>query len=355
MSKIYRRLFGGWEEIYMKEKFNISLLGKYLSGNVTEEERLSVQAWINNSPENQAVFEEYQKVWMLSGMDDTQLTVDVDAGWNELEKRIRAVEIWQADVKEERKHKTRHLAYVMMRVAAVFILVFGFFFLFNHLNKQKNTPSIVYTASGVSEQPFVLADGSEVYLNENARITYPEKFNANTREINFEGEAFFNVAHNPEKPFIIHCGEVEVEVLGTSFDLCTCPDDDQITLYLESGKVRFSSLDIDKGTIREQVILTPGDKAVYDKKTGIICHSQFKGQNYLAWKTGVLTFEKTPLTEVFEALENTYDIRINTTGTYNEYTLTARFDHESPESIFEVLHTIFGINYALDGQTVTVN
>ena len=339
----------------MKEKFNISLLGKYLSGNCTAEEHKTVQAWINSAPENQAVFEEVQKVWMLSGMDDTQLAVDVDAGWSELNKRIRAVEVLQAEIREEKKQKTRQLSYVFMRVAAVFILIFGFFFLFNHLNKQKNTPSIVYTASEVSEQPFVLADGSEVYLNEDAQITYPEKFNAQTREINFEGEAFFKVAHNAEKPFVIHCGEVEVEVLGTSFDLCTCPDDDQITLYLESGKVRFSSLDKDKGTIREQVILAPGDKAVYDKKTGVICHSQFNGQNYLAWKTGVLTFEKTPLTEVFEALENTYNIQINAADTYDEYTLTARFDHESPKSIFKVLHTIFGINYSMDGQNVTLN
>ena len=339
----------------MKEKFNISLLGKYLSGNCTAEEQNSVQAWINSTPENQAVFEEYQKVWMLSGMDNAQLDVDVDAGWNELTRRIKSFEVLQADIREEKKQKTRQLSFVLMRVAAVFILIFGFFFLFNHLNKQKNTPSIVYTASGVSDQPFVLADGSEVYLNEDARITYPEKFNAQTREINFEGEAFFNVAHNAEKPFIIHCGEVEVEVLGTSFDLCTCPDDDQITLYLESGKVRFSSLDKDKGTIREQVILVPGDKAVYDKKTGVICRSQFNGQNYLAWKTGVLTFEKTPLTEVLNTRENTYNSKINAAETYNDYTLTARFDHESPESIFEVLHTIFGINYSIDGQNVTLN
>ena len=337
----------------MKESVNIALLGKFLSGSCTDPEKESVQKWINESPENQAVFEEYKKVWNLSGMDNTQMVVDIDAGWKELNQRIRAVEALDKEIHFEKQQRNRQLMYVFMRVAAVIIVAFGLFYLFHNINdKRQNTPSLTYVASGISEQAFVLSDGSEIYLNKEAKITYPEKFNAQTREINFEGEAFFNVAHNPDKPFIIHCGEVEVEVLGTSFNLCSCPGENEIVLYLENGEVRFSSLDPANGSVREQIVLIPGYKAVYDKTTGIICRAEFKNQNYLAWKTGVLSFEKTPLPEVLDVLEETYDISIEIDRKYDELTLTARFDNESPESIFEVLHTVFGIDYTIEGQAV---
>jgi len=338
----------------MNDRVNIALLGKFLSGSCTDTERKSVQNWISQSPENQIVFEEYKKVWTLSGMDNTQLAVDVDEGWKELNQRIRAAEALDVKV-HVKQQRSRQLAYVLMRVAAVIVIAFGLFYLFHSIKtNRQNTPGLTYVALETSEQAFTLSDGSEVYLNKEAKITYPEKFGVQTREVSFEGEAFFNIAHNADKPFIIHCGEVEVEVLGTSFNLCACPGDNEIVIYLESGKVRFSSLDAANGNIREQIILLPGYKAVYDKTTGIICRSEFKNQNYLAWKTGVLDFEKTPLPEVFEMLEETYDIRIDTDQQYSELALTARFDNETPESIFEVLYTIFGISYTMNGQTVSL-
>lgn len=340
----------------MNDRINIALLGKYLSGSCSDKEKNSVRNWINQSPENQTVFEEYKKVWALSGMDHINITVDVDNGWKELDQRITVAEAWEPKVVPVHHFISRRAMYVLMRIAAIFILAFGLFYLFNGINNndRQNTSSLTYVASEISGQAFTLSDGSEIYLNKNAKITYPESFGMNRREIDFEGEAFFNVAHNPEKPFIIHCDEVEVEVLGTSFNLCTCSGEDEITLYLDSGKVRFSSIDKDRGTVREQFIILPGCKAVYNKKTGYISRSEFKGQNYLAWKTGVLDFEKTPLPEVFSQLERTYDIRINSDRPYDELALTARFDNEKPQSIFEVLHTIYGINYSINGQTVSL-
>jgi ferric-dicitrate binding protein FerR (iron transport regulator) len=342
--------------VKMKEQLNITLLGKFLSGACTPEEKEQVQRWIEQSPENRTVFEEYRKVWKYSGMDDDSLAVDVDEGWNELNKRIRMYEALGLGSAIETRPVKRHMAYMAMRVAAVFVLAFGLlYFLFNNLKQNRQiTPSITHVASDVSDHAFVLADGTEIFFDKGAKITYPESFSPEVREIDFEGEAYFQVAHNPEKPFIIHCGNVDVEVMGTAFDLCSCPADDQVILHLEEGKVRFSSKDKESGRIVEQILLKPGEKAVYDKATGLITRAAFKGTNYLAWKTGVLTFEKTPLSEVFSILEQTYDIRIDTEKTYDDLALTARFDHETPESIFKVLHTIFNINYTIHGNDVAI-
>ena len=339
----------------MKEdKKNIELLGKYLSGNCSDREKISIESWLKQSPDNQAVYDQYKQLWNYTSMDKINTTVDVDKGWEELNKRINAVESLSVDIQDGNYIFRNRFIFILSRVAAIVIIAFGLFYLFNNINNQK-PENINYVAAEILEHPLQLKDGSTVYLNKGAKITYPKAFTADNREISFEGEAFFEIAHNPDKPFIISSGELEVEVLGTSFNLCTCPDGDEMILYLESGKVRFSSINAENGTVNEQLILTPGQKGIFNKTDGTICRSEFKNQNYLAWKTGILVFEKTPLNEVLLTIEQTYNIEIVSDKSYEGLSLTARFDNEAPKSIFESLHTIFGIDYSINDQTVILN
>ena len=339
----------------MKEdKKNIELLGKYLSGKCSDREMATVEEWLKQSPENQAVYDEYKQLWSYTAIDNTNSIVDVDKGWEELNRRIEVAESISIDLVDRKRILGKRFIYILTRVAAVFLIAFGLFYIFNSINQRK-AESVNYVAAEIPEQALQLDDGSKVYLNKGAKITYPKTFASNNRKISFEGEAFFEIAHNPDKPFIIASGELEVEVLGTSFNLCTCPDGDEMMLYLESGKVRFSSINTENGTVNEQMILKPGQKGIFNKTDGTICRSEFDNQNYLAWKTGILVFEKKPLPDVFDVLERTYDLRIISDKSIEDLSLTACFDNETPESIFESLHTIFGITYTINDQTVSVN
>lgn len=328
------------------------LFSKYLSGNCTGEEKAAFKDWLKQSPDNQNEYDDYKKVWNYSAMEDHELTVDVEAGWKELNKRIKAFELISVDIQEQKTTFNKKFIYVALRIAAVIILAFGLYYVFNTIKSEQAPINLQYTATDISDHPIVLADGSEIILNKGAKITYPEDFTSDVRKINFEGEAFFNITHNPDKPFIITAGELQIEVLGTSFNFCTCPDGDNMVLYLESGKVQFASINISDGSIIEQLVLMPGQKGVYNKESGMIARSEFSNQNYLAWKTGVLNFEKTPLSEVLCTIGQTYNLKIESDNSFETQCLTARFDNETPESIFETIHTIFGIEYAFDGQTV---
>ena len=339
----------------MKEgiKYN-ELLKKYLSGNCSDKERISVENWMKQSPDNQAVYDQYKQLWRYTSSDNLNVSINVDKGWEELNRRIKVAESISIDLLEHKPILGKRFIYALTRVAAVFLIAFGLFYIFNSINQQK-TESINYVAAEIPEQALQLEDGSKVYLNKGAKITYPESFTENSRKISFEGEAFFEIAHNPDKPFIISSGELEVEVLGTSFNLCTCSEGDEMILYLESGKVRFSSVNTQNGAINEQIILLPGQKGIFNKTNGTVCRSEFENQNYLAWKTGILVFEKTPLSAVFMVLEKTYDLRIISDKSIEGLALTACFDNETQESVFESLHTIFGITYTINDQIVTVN
>jgi len=337
-----------------EDKKNIELLGKYLSGNCSDEERISVKNWLKQSPDNQAVYDKYKQLWNYTASDVINTTVDVDKGWEELNRRIKVAEHISVDLLDQKSILRKRFIYALTRVAAVLLIAFGLFYIFNSINNQK-PENINYVADKIHQQPVQLEDGSMVYLNKGAKITYPKTFTAENRKIIFEGEAFFEIAHNPDKPFIITSGELEVEVLGTSFNLCTCSEGEEMILYLESGKVRFSAVNTENGAINEQLILLPGQKGIFNKTNGTVCRSEFENQNYLAWKTGILVFEKTPLSDVFMVLEKTYDLQIISDKSIEGLALTACFDNETQESVFESLHTIFGITYTINDQIVTVN
>jgi len=315
---------------------------------------VSIEEWLKQSPDNQSVYDEYKQVWSYTAIDNSNSIIDVDKGWKELNRRIKVTESLSVDFIDNKQKTGKRFFYILTRVAAVLLIAFGLFYIFNSINNQK-PESVNYIADEIHQQPLQLEDGSKIYLNKGAKITYPETFASNNRKIIFEGEALFEIAHNPDKPFIISSGDLEVEVLGTSFNLCTCPDGDEMILYLESGKVRFSSVNVENGTVNEQLILKPGQKGIFNKTNGTVCRSEFENQNYLAWKTGILVFDKTPLNEVLSTIEQTYNIEIVSDKSYEGLSLTARFDNEAPKSIFESLHTIFGIDYSISDQTVLLN
>lgn len=333
---------------------HMELLGRYLSGNHTDNERLIVEGWIKQSEVNRIVFEEYKQVWEAAATNQKNEAVDVDKAWEDLNRRISVFETASTTGNHQRIFSKRTI-YVLARIAAIFIIAFGLYFIFNSVVDKQQPANMVNTITENTQQSIVLSDGSEIALNRASEISYPDVFDANSRQINFKGEAFFNIAHNPDKPFIIKSGELQVEVLGTSFNLCTCPESDEMTLYLESGKVLFSSIDMNDGRVKEQLILTPGQKGIYNKNSGLICKSDFTGQNYLAWKTGIIEFEKTPLHEVFNVLEKTYELQIEADNSFDDLCLTARFENETPDNIFETIQTIFGIDYTIDGQNIQLN
>lgn len=335
---------------------HIQLLGRYLSNNATPPEREQVDNWINQSLENRIVYEEFKQVWEHTSGKFPFREIDVTSAWNKLNARIEEVEVQQAIAPKAARLKIRSfktVMYTLARVAAVVVVALGIYFM---MDQQAAAPDLLsYTAQQVQQEAFVLPDGSQVYLKASASIEYPEQFASDERLVNFQGEAFFDIAHNPDQAFIIAVDNLRIKVLGTSFNLCTCPDMDEAVLYLESGKVLFYSVNPTDESIMEQIILTPGQKGIYNKVTGSISKEDFVGQNYKAWKSGALEFVRAPLSEVFATLENTYNIKIVSNRSFDDLYLTARYYQETPEQIFESLHLIFGLDYTISGELVTVD
>ncbi len=333
----------------MDKEFHIQQLVSYITDNCSTEEQNEVKIWLKSSKDNQVIYDDFLEVWNSTSVKKESILVDLDNQWEDFKSRSSFNDASSIDIKQPSVFK--RFINIGSSIAAAIVFLFTVFMMFS--DKQ---PEIVnyYTDATNIEVNKVLPDGSCVNLNRSSNLDFPEFFTSSVREVSFNGEAFFNIAHNPDQPMIIATDNVRVKVLGTSFNLCNCDDSDEIVVYLETGKILFYSIDEYNGSILEQVILTPGEKGVYDKSTGAITKSVFSGNNHTAWKSGVLEFVNAPLDEVVEVLSNTYCIDITSDIQFNNYLLTARFENESPESILESLKVLYGFQYRIDEKAVSI-
>ena len=153
----------------------VKLFSKYLSGNVTDQEKLAFEAWLNQSPENQIEYDDFKRVWSYTAIDEMGFTVDVDAGWKELNLRIKAIESLSTEIKEHKTIFSKRFLYIATRVAAILVIAFGLYFIFNNIKTDKEPLNLEYTALEIPLQPITLSDGSEIIPNMGATISYPVK------------------------------------------------------------------------------------------------------------------------------------------------------------------------------------
>lgn len=155
------------------------------------------------------------------------------------------------------------------------------------------------------EYILTMSDGTRVWLNSQTTLRYPISFIGEQRNVYLEGEAYFEVAKNINRPFnVITAGEVKVEVLGTSFNVRAYKDEEQIETVLEEGKVRMSK-DI------ESVILNPGTMAVYKEKSGELSTKAVNTELFTAWRNGIYVFEDANIDDILKTLSRWYGIEIS--------------------------------------------
>jgi ferric-dicitrate binding protein FerR (iron transport regulator) len=338
-----------------KEFEHIDLIARVLSGNNTTAEKETLEQWIGMSGENKSTFLSYQSTWNLAGSVAPKVNFDVNASWDKLNTTILCFEgeqLISSNPFEPVVVSRQSIGFYLKRVAAILVIAFGLFFL---LNQEPQAEILTVASLEAMDTPAILPDGTKIFLNQNTKVSYPEVFASNERLLGFTGEGFFEVAHNPEKPMLIETGNLRVKVLGTTFDLMNYNESDEVVLFLQTGKVLFYSVNPEDGSVVEQIILLPGQKGVYSKVTGSISKESFVDNNFMAWKSGVLEFVKTPLSDVFEVLEKTYNIRITSTTECNHELLTATYNNETIESIFESIKVIYGIDFTIDGKQVVLH
>lgn len=182
-----------------------------------------------------------------------------------------------------------------------------------------------------------LSDGSIVHLNAGSSLKYPVNFLENQkRDVFLDGEAFFEVAKDPSRPFVVNVGGLDVEVLGTKFNVSSYPEDPTTDVVLVEGSVRMSG-DSEQAESKP-VILKPGSKGSYREDQQQISTHHVNTLLYTSWISGEMIFRNVPFGNIVRKLERAYDVDIqNYNNPLERVPFNANIDVES-ESIEDVLH-----------------
>lgn len=312
----------------------------YIKGDITSEsETVEILDWIESSPENQKQYNQLKNLWVITGFDHPEML---------------ALPVFSLpNNKQIRFHKSLFVSFI--KYAAVFFLAFVLGSLSHYFmnRNESNELSSLYNTIDVpygERSQITLYDGTKVWLNSGTKFRYPVAFSSKTRDVYIEGEAFFDVAKNKNHPFLVYAGQLKVEVLGTLFNVCAYPDDDEIMATLEEGSINaINTVD------GKSVIIKPGEQLILNCATNLLNQQKVNTELYTSWKENLLKFENAPFDEVIKKMERWYDVKINVDAKINtneRYTMTIKT--ESLREMLQLVSLTTKIKYEIEENMVVL-
>ena len=275
-----------------------------------------------------------EQTWDLAGTSHAWRNSNPDKAWSKISKEIMT---------EPRVIYLKRFNF--LRYAAIFIALFAIGSITYLLTRSHSTEPVQMASAGpvmntiqttsnpASPTTVILPDGTSIKMNANSTLKYPEKFTDSERAVEFTGEAYFDVVHDELHPFVVEMKNIRVEDIGTSFNIMAYPGKDQVVVNVTDGSVRL--VDTNR---KESAILVAGTNGKIRYEKGKIEVSNELSPNFMAWITKELTFHRTPLSVVFDELENIYHVKIEITDPrIAKIAYTANFEKFQLEDIVNVI------------------
>ncbi|GEM_PF-6776501 len=326
----------------MKEDYYLSLMAKSLSLETTVEEENELNTWISETSDNQNIYLEYKAIWENADVN-SDFEPDVQMAFEKFEREIDNLESPKI-IPLQSKNNTSNWK-LIAGIAASILLVIGS--VYYSSTKSIEEKVIVYASS---KEPITkkLPDGSECFLNADSKISFKSSFES--RDVDLEGEAFFNIKKDAIHPFQIHCDVSIIKVLGTSFNVKTIDKNKMVIVTVVTGTVELST------TINDQTVkITKNDKAYIDLKTGEISLEKDPKLNALSWKQDQLIFENETMEKIAEAIANHFKIKVIVSEEIKNCRFSSEFKHPKLEEIIELFENYFIITKLRDEEGIQIN
>lgn len=256
-----------------------NLLIKYFEGSTTEKQVQEVTEWLQA---NEANMRHYQQIC-----------------------RLYELIYWQDKPEISNNNKTKRFGFLteLFKVAVVFCLALGLgYLLFSQREEPETMMQTVYVPVGQNAQ-LTLTDGTKVYLNADSKLRFPNRFSSGERKVYLDGEGYFEVQTNKEKPFVVRTKSYSVKALGTTFDVNAYNGEEEFETALLKGSVVITN-----HTTNQLLKLTPNMRAVvHDNKLTTV---PIKNMDYYLWRQGIVYFDE-PVVNVLKKLEQYFDVKID--------------------------------------------
>lgn len=310
--------------IYQNDTTEDDLMLKFFRKELTAEEKIRFKELLNSSTADRKKFNELLFIHEATDTLHLANSANISIASEKIKKRLKV------------SSRVVALKRVLLTMAAIFALplVISSTYLYIKLQSEGNIAyNELYSLNG-KVSLITLTDGSRVYLHSGSKLRYPNKFVNNQRLVELNGEGFFEVESNKERPFIVQSPDgAQVRALGTAFNVSAYSTDDKVTVFLARGSVDFTS-----SKLHGVVELKPGIELVYHKKQGTFEKSLKNAAQYTDWITGKLVFENASMQEVVKKLSKHYNLDIEIKDRrLNEYVFNATFQDET---IYQVLNML---------------
>lgn len=264
-----------------------NILHRYIAGDATQQEKEEVARWLDADKKNMKEFLAERKLYDISIWQEEQIRV---AGKVALDKKQQTL---------------RTVAIGFSKIAAIFILAFTLAYTFL-LDKSVTEPASMQTIFVPPGQraELTLTDGTKVWLNAKTTFTFPNKFTADGRNVTLDGEGYFDVTKDPQKPFIVKTKQYDIKVLGTEFNVTAYSASSSFETSLIKGAVEVSS-----STSQAKMTLQPNTRTYVEN--GILKKGAIEHDTYFLWKEGLICFYDEPVDKMIEKLELYYDVKID--------------------------------------------
>lgn len=250
---------------------------------------------------------------------------------------------------------TIHLNTYRIAAAVMFALLLGSVAILLNQGYRNTNQEVLYTETYVpkgEKSEMILPDGTAITLNADTRLRIPSDFSVTNRHLELAGEAYFNVKHDTDNPFTVVTESINIEVLGTSFDLSCYPDEDMVTTVLDEGKIRFAGANNNKvnGTY-----LKPGETAYYHKSSGVFKVKETdKTDRASSWKQGVITFKDMPFYLLVKKIERQYDVEISVDESLKFEKYTGEINEETVWAVMNNFAIATPFNVESSGRKITI-
>ncbi|SOD15327.1 FecR family protein [Pedobacter xixiisoli] len=237
-----------------------------------------------------------------------------------------------------------------LATAAMLTIVAGTIWLIG-MPKKEQQLILEETITRAAERKIItLGDGSVITLNNDSRIKYPKVFSDTLREVYLEGEAFFDVAKNKYKPFVVKTGKLSIKVLGTSFNIKHYSADQNINVVVATGKVGV------KAAGQHQTwLLTPGHQLLYDKLNASAVQNLVDPADYIAWQRSELIFKDERLEDICKRLERWYDVKITIRNAQlKNKRISLKQKNESLSTVLKMLGIVGDFKHQINGRAVEI-
>lgn len=307
------------------------LIARVLAGEANAEEKASLEEWLHGGEDNRRYFRSFEILFEGATAARQRQEFDTDAAWNSLRQKIRKSGTVRSVTMPEKQSVSWY-----WKAAAALVLMMAVGYL---IIKQQSEASVAMTVeSGQMTRQDTLPDGSTAFLNASTILEYHYIAEERSRKLTLKGEAYFEVGHAEDSPFIIECADVFIEDIGTTFNVRAYPDSATVEVFVETGEVKLYTM-LDPG-----LHLTAGETGIYNRHTSEFTKSEMQDENILSYKTRAFNFSNRDLRSVVEDLNRAYSTKITLANAkLGNCRLDVAFRDESIEAIADIIAETLGL------------